>query len=450
MCNQGHKLKIMTPMRYKWILGCFVIGVLGCDPQEPPFVETRDMLITPDTIPQGIGEIGMDREQLYDKLLGLIVGSAIGDAIGAPSEMWNRYNRNVEFGYVDSLTVLTRPPSPEGTWAYGLPIGSTTDDTRWKWLAGKFIIENFNSFYLEGGPSPFEFSKHITDAYQKELQALKAIKGNDPKQYEDSMMRMAWLQEWAQVAYAYMEGDIQDYTFALHKFYGGELVCAGMLYAPSFAIPYPGHADQAYRAAYQLSIFDQGYARDITGLTSAMTAVALGANPTKEQVMDVFRGVDPHGYFRSRLFGRAAYSTYLSAKYTVEQAKKIKEVNTDGLDVLPGVDSLKATQIMAAYRSLDNQNQQSPAHAQEVLLISLTAMLFADFDFAEALEFLTNYGRDNDTTGAVVGAILGAYYGFDALPEKMKWQVLEVNREKLGINLELLAKDLMAVMLKTL
>ena len=432
----------------KLILVYCTLVLFACNPSTSELNPPRKMEVAPDTIPSGLEAINLDRTTLYDKILGSIVGSAIGDAMGAPSEMWSRYNRKVEFGYVDSLTVLTRPPSPEGTWAFGLPIGSTTDDTRWKLITGEFITNNITGFYEPEGPHPTTFANHIITAYQDELRAIKETEGTDPKAFEDNMMRMAWLQEWAQVAYAFTEGDVEEYTYALHKFYGGELVCAGMLYAPALALPYPGHPDQAYRAAYRLSIFDQGYARDITGLTAAMTAAALDGKPTLGKVMDVFRGIDPHGYFRSRLFGRAAFQTYQNAQYIVDQAKTVNQIASSGLEVLPKIDSLEASRMITAYQALDRQNQHSPAHAQEILLISLVAMLYADFDFQKAIEFLTNYGRDNDTTGAVVGAILGAFHGFDALPEQMKWKVLETNREKLGINLELLAKDLMAVMLK--
>jgi len=83
-----------------------------------------------------------------------------------------------------------------------------------------------------------------------------------------------------------------------------------------------------------------------------------------------------------------------------------------------------------------------PFHAGEIHLQVLTAMIFADFDFEKTLVFLVNYGRDNDTTAAIAGGILGAYYGFDRLPEKMKIQVLEVNKRELDIDLVELADNM--------
>jgi ADP-ribosylglycohydrolase len=64
-----------------------------------------------------------------------------------------------------------------------------------------------------------------------------------------------------------------------------------------------------------------------------------------------------------------------------------------------------------------------------------------------SLIFLVNYGRDNDTTAAVVGGILGAYYGFEQLPQLEREQVLKVNKEVLGIDLEQVSKELTSHML---
>ena len=49
--------------------------------------------------------------------------------------------------------------------------------------------------------------------------------------------------------------------------------------------------------------------------------------------------------------------------------------------------------------------QRLPFHAGEIHLVNLTALVYSDFDFASALEFVVNYGRDNDTTAAVTGSI---------------------------------------------
>jgi ADP-ribosyl-[dinitrogen reductase] hydrolase len=44
--------------------------------------------------------------------------------------------------------------------------------------------------------------------------------------------------------------------------------------------------------------------------------------------------------------------------------------------------------------------------------------LFATSSFEECLIATVNQGGDADTTGAIVGAIAGAYYGSDAIPRE--------------------------------
>ena len=76
--------------------------------------------------------------------------------------------------------------------------------------------------------------------------------------------------------------------------------------------------------------------------------------------------------------------------------------------------------------------------------------MFSKMDFSIALEFVINFARDNDTTGAVTGAILGGYWGFDKLPEDLARQVIATNKEDLGIDLEDLAQRFSADIQKRL
>ena len=381
-------------------------------------------------------------DSLYNKILGSLVGSAIGDAMGAPTEMWSRQNRQISYGYVETLDPSFIDPSPEGLWDFHLPPGTTTDDTRWKSLVGSYAANNLASFYEPEGPDPYQFSEHILHAYQLEVQRLKESPIDDPMDIEHNMRRLTWLQEWAMVAKPFAARDLEAYTTALHRFYGGDLLCAGMLYAPVIGLPYPGDPDQAYRAGFRLGIFDQGYARDITGLVASMVAAALPYDATQNSIMEVFRTVDPNDFFRSRLFGREAFKTFQAAETISKAAKELKMCHNDLTIPLVDGDSLATCRLQTAFELLDERNQDSPAHAQEILLVKLTALMYRDFDFPEAMEFITNYGRDNDTSGAVAGAILGAYWGFDALPVSLRDQVLKTNKKNLGIDLETLASEI--------
>jgi ADP-ribosylglycohydrolase len=379
----------------------------------------------------------LDQAFLYDKILGSLVGSAAGDAMGAPTEMWSRFQIQAEFGHVDSLTDMVREPSPEGTWNYNLHKGGSTDDTRWKMLTLEYVLEQKHPDPL----SARDFAFHILGTYDHYTSGLASLRGRDPEPYEGKLMQMLWLKEWVKVAEAYVEDSLSHYD-ALSTFYGGEMVCAGMLFAPAVGLAYPGEAEYAYKQAYELDIYDQGYARDIAALTAAMVAEAMDSSSTPDSILAVLRTVDPEGYFKGRLVGRSAYALYRQAQYIVKEARDadvetvLKEPPVKlSMELNSQEDSIRYAQWSLAYAQLDKVVRSYPFHPAEIHLVNLVALLLCDFDFQQTLAFIVNFGRDNDTTAAVAGAILGAYYGYEALPEAFKENVLDSSKE-LGMDLE--------------
>jgi hypothetical protein len=383
----------------------------------------------------------LSREVYYNKVLGLLIGSAIGDAMGAPTEGWGRRDIQISYGFVTKLDSMVRNAGAEGPWKFNLPAGGTTDDTRWKNLFANYA-------FTEHWPSlkPENFATYIVDEYLENIKTLKATDSFHPEPYEDNLMKMNWLQEWALVADPYQKNQLKEYSNAVSKFYGGEMTCAGMLYSPMIGACVPGNPEAAYLAAYDLSIFDIGYAKDITSLVAAMTSQAFIENGSKESLASVIRNVDPKNYFKSRLVGRLPFGFYSNAANIAAETRALTREDIPASFKIPvevkGLDLLEYFKITETYRKLDKYNQDIMFHAGEIYLIAVTAMMCSDYDFEKTLQFVINYGRDNDTVAAVVGAILGVYYGADQLPEKQKQQILKVNKEMLNIDLEALAMSL--------
>ncbi len=375
-----------------------------------------------------VPELGMTEKELYDKILGNLVGSAIGDAMGAPTEMWSRENIQLEYGFVHGLDSMIREVSPEGIWIANLPAGGTTDDTRWKMLTGTYLLSQ-NQTELNSK----DFAKHILKTYEGYVDEYSKIEGIDPEPFEAISLKMGWLQEWAKVSQPFIDENLIAYSDSLNKFYGGEMVCAGLLYAPTIGAFFPGNPEKAYQEAYKLSIYDLGYARDLTGLAAAMTAAGMKPGATTEDLLAALR-LDPQGYFESRLVGRTAYKLLKDALNITAQSSKQDSL---GNRLLP-----ESLALRYAFAQLDLKQQDMPFHAGEIYLETITAMIYADFDFMGTLIFLINYGRDNDTTAAVAGGILGAFYGFENLPKAEREKVLKVNREMLGTDLEKMASEL--------
>lgn len=402
-----------------------LLGISACSTENQPREKPEKSEDIPFTL-------SIDKTQLEDKVKGMLIGSAIGDAMGAPTEMWSRDAINREYGWVTSLDDMVREVSPEGTWKVNLPAGGTTDDTRWKKLVFEYLDKQ-QSLELD----PIGFSEHILNEYEMYFEDFKTLQPEQTEALEYANLRVLWLQEWYKVSQPLMDNDLMAYQKALGKFYGGEMVCAGLLYAPALGTLYPGQPEKAYEQAFNLSLFDLGYAKDISALSAAMTAAAMTADGKPAAMLEVLRGIDPENYFKSRLVGRSSYRILQTALSIVEEAKGQMSFE-NGLND-PGEPTKEAME--EAFYLLDEHLQDMPFHAGEIHLQVLTAMLFSDFDFQNTLVFLVNFGRDNDTTAAIAGAILGAYHGFEKLPDTMKHQVISVNQDLLDIDLNGLAEN---------
>lgn len=400
---------------------------------------------------------------LYDRILGSLVGSAIGDAMGAPTEMWSRDQIQAEYGFVSDLHTSMRPPSPEGTWAMNVRAGATTDDTRWKGLMVDYLTGTGRK--VQATPPDLkarDLARMLSTRFSREIERMGELSVSDPApDLIRGVMRMQWLQEWDGVARAYLTGDVDEFSQALDRFYGGEMVCAGLLFSPTLGAYYPGDPEAAYRNTFAVDVYDLGFARDISAATAAMVAAAMAPDATQESVLSVLADVDPVGYFDTRLVGRQAFEMLREARRIVHSARRVAVPQSDpsgpslGSGSAPalhpwansGLTQQERGQLEAAYLLLDRRKQRMPFHAGEIHLVNLTALVYSDFDFPKALAFVVNWGRDNDTTAAVTGAILGAYLGAEELPPDWVRQSLEKNRE-LGLDLEALAERMTTAILR--
>ncbi|WP_425234612.1 ADP-ribosylglycohydrolase family protein [Ulvibacterium sp.] len=384
----------------------------------------------------------LSKEAYYDKVLGALVGSAIGDAMGASTEMWYRKAIQLKYGYITGLTPAVRVQSPEGTWEHNLMAGATTDDTRWKYFMVKYFTEHGTDL------SPKNFARFITDYYESITHTLADTDVlSQTDSLDDRIEKIDWIKEWARVAIAYQKKP-EDYQKAQNRFYGGELSCAGQLYTPMFGL-LAKTPEEAYTVAYDHSLFDLGYAKDISALVSVLTHMALRTK-NMDSILNAATFVDPYGYQDSRLVGRISYGI---ADASIKNVLAILEKPL--VDSLIAKDSIifkipegfpetqkKWVRQEMVYQFLEKDERAIPFHSGEIWQILITGLQFGEGDFERTLQFIVNYGRDNDTVAAVAGMIMGARDGYTHLPEDLKEEVLRVNRENLGIDLELLAQEM--------
>ncbi len=401
-------------------------------------------LPSPKKIAYASDSLQLSKAAYYDKVLGALVGSAIGDAMGASTEMWHRKQIQLKYGYITGLTPAVRPQSPEGTWDHNLIAGATTDDTRWKYLMVKYFSENQEALNAQN------FAQFISDHYQTVIKSLaEPVVLNDTGELDTRIEKIEWIKEWARVTLAYQKSHTA-YQQALNRFYGGEMSCAGQLYTPMFGLLAPT-PDAAYAMGYEHALFDLGYAKDISGLVAAMTQMAMRTTNI-DSILNTATFVDPNGYQDSRLVGRIPFSI---ADASIKSVLSVRDMVL--VDSLLAKDSLvfkMPEKYPERYQEwvrqemvnqfLEKDKRAIAFHAGEIWQILITALQFGEGDFQKTMQFIVNYGRDNDTVAAIAGMILGAKEGYAKLPTEIKQEILKVNKELLGIDLEGLATEMVA------
>ena len=417
-------------MSSRIIIGLVVLAIMGCIQSDPIHIPS------PERTTVEISTQKLTPEARKDKILGAIVGSAIGDAMGASTEMWHRRQIQREYGYINGLTPAIRAQSPEGTWEHNLIAGATTDDTRWKYFITQYFLSN------KGSISTDRFAAFINSYYETEVKKLSDYGPQNSTDALDAQVeKVDWIKEWARVSKAYIAGE-DEYHRAQSRFYGGEMSCAGLLYSPMFGL-IAEHPVSAYLMAYQHTIFDLGYAKDISAMSSVMTHLALKGKDFSA-VVDSSLLADPVGYKDSRLVGRILLSSADEIANIIKAANELDTHDTTLINIprgYPGssVDWIKQDFI---YQELEKRQKAIAFHAGEIWDITYASLLFGEGDFRKTMAFIVNYGRDNDTVAAIVGTILGAYNGYDALPDDLKLETVRVNKEVIGIDLLELANDL--------
>jgi fructan beta-fructosidase len=299
----------------------------------------------------------------------------------------------------------------------------------------------------QGDITPDNFTDFIIGYYNNLTNALanKAIQSNTDA-LDAQIEKIEWIKEWVRVAMAYQK-DNNTYSQAQNRFYGGEMSCAGQLYSPMVGLIAKTPLE-AYQKAYDLSLFDIGYAKDITALVSTMTHMAMRTQDL-DSIMNAPKFVDPVGYADSRLVGRIPTVILDDAQQNV---RLINELILDTIfikdtliyKVPNGFSGSKQDWVRQEmiYELLEEEERNIAFHSAEIWQILVTALEFGQGNFEKTMQFIVNYGRDNDTVAAVAGMILGAKLGYKALPPQWRETVLRVNRENIDIDLEALAQEM--------
>jgi ADP-ribosylglycohydrolase len=357
-------------------------------------------------------------EQLYDRILGCMVGNVIGDAFGGVVEgaSAERVRRLTGKDWVDEFLPYAEDHGahPLGTWEAAPPRGTATDDGRYNQLFVECVIRN------QGQIS----SQLLAMEYLQLYRDREALYGKYASLAEDQFAnRMVELSR----AHLGMELPSGRPAWAIlsqgnYQFPGLQglisLALAGLLFA--------GEPEKAYRKAFELDFRDIGYARDATGMMAAMVSAALAGGVTAREMIQIGLDTDPFE------FGKRKYDRRLlevEIRKLLELADKAKDDRSvieaisrhvrwrhifDPVDVL-------GTPVAALWHCGGDA-------------VRTIVMAVNDRDLDEGGRFVRL--RDVDCTGSVAGALAGALNGIEAFPRGWVADTIAANKQVYGLDLE--------------
>ena len=193
---------------------------------------------------------------MEDKIEGLLIGSAIGDAAGGPVEFvhppirskWTTTSEKVNEEALEALAALYQLTSypkeaePFAQWeAYG-PAGTITDDTRFK-----IIFFNTLKNY-PGELSQKTFAQSVMDFLDELTEKYK-------DNYDEWIPEIEYATRWAL-------GEREN-AYPVERIWGGIPTMEGQMPFLPIAAMHPEDPEWCYRKTYELGYFDIGVAKDI-------------------------------------------------------------------------------------------------------------------------------------------------------------------------------------------
>lgn len=330
-----------------------------------------------------------DRRSL-NHIAGCLLGGAVGDALGASIEFLTLDEIRVQFG-PDGVTDYTSAYSP---------IGAITDDTQMTLFTAEGLIRAFNRLSARGiGHTP-------SIVYRAYLRWL-VTQGERPP-YTDPDLRKSWL---------------LDLPALHHRRAPGNTCLSALRSGRLGTIKDPINNSKGCGGVMRVAP---------VGLSQTSVPFELGA-----EIAAITHG-HPSGYLAAGFL--AAVIDAIIAGSSLQDAIVFA---TDELrrwdhheECLTAVEA--AQQLAADGPATPERVEQLGEGwvAEEALAIALYCALTADGSFEHGVLSAVNHSGDSDSTGAIVGNILGALLGLRAIPDR--W----LDRLELRDEIHQLAQDL--------
>lgn len=342
-----------------------------------------------------------------DRARGSMLGLAVGDALGAPLEGLSPQQIKAHYGqvvdYVDGATAWKKKP-----YRWRMP-GLYSDDTQQALVladvllaSGRIDPEQVAALYLELADPPGSFLGAHRGVGRSFRLIIDALRRGQP----------------------------------IGSACGGSAgIGAAMRIAP-VAIYFADDADAMFAAAMSASLMTHRDCRSLAGALAVAHAVRMLAG-----------GDECAPSFLFRLAAEVARSEQRVALECAGLVGSLDEHRFSLSTAIAHVESLlelPRDQALGALVDEANRHGAEPVCRRPTMgfppacIPTCLYLLLTTESFEEAILEVVNLGGDSDTAGAILGAMAGAHYGLDAVPER--WLADLQNRDGIDSRAQAMAR----------
>ena len=336
---------------------------------------------------------------LADRLRGMLLLSAYGDALGADHEAQREIHRD-PFPHRLPEQHLVANPDRWGYWATAAQLhppvkGLTTDDTAFK----LFILHPWLQQVL-CGKSLFNETGFC--------QFLTQLKSNDIQPAWIRVPRNGQIESWLDM---YRAADVQEHREFFHP--GVPVVFGLFMFLELAAFRTRYSAVENYLYFRDFTSLDQGYAKSATGFFSAITSVAFAS--------------DRDLRFDDWLLheSKALCDELLTLKVDTDEVATILRLVESMTELGAGLRGQTGYEFMVAFEAtvvdpahppfMDIPFREAVFDPLRMLAEMYAAAAYAAGDPVRAIQPLAFGSGDSDTVCALFGILLGSWFGEKAL-----------------------------------
>ncbi|MEX3846201.1 ADP-ribosylglycohydrolase family protein [Paraburkholderia sp. BR10882] len=347
-------------------------------------------------------------QSLQDRIRGLLYGIAYGDALGATVEKLSASQIRERFGRVTSINTEWHRAKDDEAGRKGRIRGGgiVTDDT--------FMVLSLMSVYNEVG-------RHLDawDMADAMVRQIAWVPRWIPELQRETVLieRLFYPEKWIYLRHQLASCDPRQGGM------GNMVNCGAAMYIAPIGAINAGDPKGAYDEAIAFaSGHQESYGLEAAGVLASAVAAAFVPGVAIEAVVEAALGVAKDGT-------RAAIDAIADAAVRL-RGKDYETVVTEFHRIIgrfsPIGDDVEHTARKAGIAS--DAYRPSRRLSIEELPLALGFIMTNYGDFHQAIEDGINSGRDTDSIGVMIGAVLGAMHGSTVIEERICRQLDEVNR----------------------